>query len=62
MYRVALLKEDEREIKNIEAGFNWAKYGMEVIGGICNYRSFLSTCLLERFPARKAIHHRRVTL
>lgn len=33
MYRVALLGDDEREIKSIEAGFNWAKYGMEVIGG-----------------------------
>lgn len=42
MYRVALLKEDEREIKNIEAGFNWAKYGMEVIGGFCDPKEMLS--------------------
>jgi len=32
MYRVALLEDDEWVIKGIEASFNWAKYGMEVVG------------------------------
>ena len=42
MYRVALLKDDEKEIKSIEASFNWAKYGMEVIGGFCDPKEMLS--------------------
>lgn len=42
MYRVALLKDDEREIKGIEASFNWAKYGMEVIGGFSDPKEMLS--------------------
>jgi len=41
MYRVALLKDDEREIKNIEASFNWAKYGMEVVGNFCDPKEML---------------------
>ncbi len=32
MYRVALLEDDEWVIKGIEASFDWAKYGMEVVG------------------------------
>lgn len=42
MYRVALLKDDEREIKSIETSFNWAKYGMEVIGGFGDPKEMLS--------------------
>ena len=42
MYRVALLKDGEREIKSIETSFNWAKYGMEVIGGFQDPREMLS--------------------
>ncbi len=42
MYRVALLEGDEREIKNIEASFNWAKYGMEVIGSFQDPKEMLS--------------------
>lgn len=42
MYRVALLEGDEREIRNIEAGFNWTRYGMEVTGGFCDTNEMLS--------------------
>lgn len=42
MYRVALLGCDEREIKSIEASFNWAKYGMEVVGGFSDPTEMLS--------------------
>lgn len=42
MYRVALLKDDEIEIKIIETSFNWAKYGMEVIGGFDDPKEMLS--------------------
>lgn len=42
MYRVAILEEDQREIKSIEASFNWAKYGMEVIGGFLDPKEMLS--------------------
>ena len=42
MYRVALLKDDERERKSIETSFNWAKYGMEVIGGFQDPKEMLS--------------------
>ena len=42
MYRVALLEDDAREIKIIEAAFNWAKYGMEVVGGFLDTKEMLS--------------------
>lgn len=41
MYRVALLNSDEKDTKSIEASFNWAKYGMEVIGGFQDPRELL---------------------
>lgn len=42
MYRVALLKDDEKKIKTIETSFNWVKYGMEVIGGFRDPKEMLS--------------------
>lgn len=41
MYRVALLEDDEWVIKGIEASFNWAKYGMEVVGSFLDPLSLL---------------------
>ncbi len=41
MYRVAILNDDEIEIKSTEAGFNWAKYGMEVVGGFADPKEML---------------------
>jgi len=42
MYRVALLEDDEWVIKGIEASFNWAKYGMEVVGKFLDPKDMLS--------------------
>ena len=42
MYRVALLEDDEWVIKGIEASFNWAKYGMEVVGRFLDPKDMLS--------------------
>lgn len=41
MYRVAILK-DEKEIRSIETSFNWAKYGMELVGGFEEPKEMLS--------------------
>ncbi|MBQ7986420.1 MAG: DNA-binding response regulator [Clostridia bacterium] len=42
MYRVAVLEGDGLEIKSVETGFNWAKYGMEVLDGFDDPKEMLS--------------------